>query len=498
MAATRNSKEAAANNAAAEEKKSKPASEDNASTASESTRGQPLGPPPRPKQNGDQGGDYFNQSHDSNNGSYQAEPNPFDAQFSNNATSAETPGKIGLPSVASLTSPSSLLPNDTPGWNSLRSGPLSPAMLTGPTGTGTDYFDSNFSRGFPTPNESSLRTGLTPGGGGSMFPAPSPNSQNLFNQLQLGVGASTPNTLEFLRTGVAAKAATNGNGPTSQPTENQSNEMDLKLPTSQAPSVSDAYAHPDADAANGLFMLAQSNGTRSGNQFAVPQQPAAQNAAEPSSVNSRAQKSSVTSGTTQVESSDSEESERAKPATRSRGKKAAEPKSNNRRKATDTPTKTPSSKRQKGNSGNDAKLADLDDDDDDEPKDSKKMTDEEKRKNFLERNRVAALKCRQRKKQWLANLQTKVDLYTQENDALTQTVTQLREQIMNLKQLLLSHKDCPVTAQQGVSPQAFATFLSQIDGVVPYGGPVNPVSQGMPMMMSDARQGPPPQVIPRS
>jgi len=247
-------------------------------------------------------------------------------------------------------------------------------MLAGPTG-GTDYFDSNFSRGFPTPNESSLRTGLTPGGGGSMFPAPSPNSQSLFNSLQMG--ASTPGMSEFLRTGVAAKAATNGmNAPTSQPAESQSsNNMDLKLPASQAPQ-SDPYAHPDADAANGLFMLAQSNGARAGNQFAVPQQSTNGpngSAAEPSSANSRNAKHSIGSATTRGgETSESEQSEPAKPATRSRGKKAAEPKNNKRGKASDTPTKAPANKRQKGNAAQDVKLIDMEDED--HHKDGRKMS----------------------------------------------------------------------------------------------------------------------------
>ena len=71
---------------------------------------------------------------------------------------------------------------------------------------------------------------------------------------------------------------------------------------------------------------------------------------------------------------------------------------------------------------------------------------------MLTRTRVAALKCRQRKKQWLANLQAKVELFTSENDALTATVTQLREEIVNLKTLLLAHKDCPVSQAQGLGP----------------------------------------------
>ena len=63
---------------------------------------------------------------------------------------------------------------------------------------------------------------------------------------------------------------------------------------------------------------------------------------------------------------------------------------------------------------------------------------------------MAALKCRQRKKQWLANLQTKVEIFSSENDALSAQVTQLREEIVNLKTLLLAHKDCPVSQAQGL------------------------------------------------
>lgn len=52
----------------------------------------------------------------------------------------------------------------------------------------------------------------------------------------------------------------------------------------------------------------------------------------------------------------------------------------------------------------------------------------------------------------MANLQAKVELFTTENDALTATVTQLREEIVNLKTLLLAHKDCPVSQAQGIGP----------------------------------------------
>jgi ATF/CREB family transcription factor len=64
--------------------------------------------------------------------------------------------------------------------------------------------------------------------------------------------------------------------------------------------------------------------------------------------------------------------------------------------------------------------------------------------------RVAALKCRQRKKQWLANLQQKVEIFSTENDNLSATVAQMREEILNLKTILIAHKDCPISQQQQI------------------------------------------------
>ena len=61
------------------------------------------------------------------------------------------------------------------------------------------------------------------------------------------------------------------------------------------------------------------------------------------------------------------------------------------------------------------------------------------------------MKCRQRKKQWLANLQAKVEIFSSENDALSATVSQLREEILNLKTILIAHKDCPIAQSQGVT-----------------------------------------------
>jgi ATF/CREB family transcription factor len=265
-------------------------------------------------------------------------------------------------------------------------------MLAGPATA--DYFDTNYSRSFPTPNESGLRTGLTPGGGGSMFPAPSPNSQGIFNAIHLG--AQTPNTLDFLRTGVSAKAAAGNLGPTSQPTEAPASQsMDLKLPVTQ-PATAEAFGHPDADAASGLFMLAQSNGGRNG-QFSVPERaaiPAPTShapAVRPVQVPANHKNGTSSSPPADADTSESEESEVvAKPATRSRGRRTTEAKpTNNRRKALDQPVKQPAAKKQKAGASHDKSIQPLSDDED-MAKDGRKMTDEEKRKNFLERNRYVA------------------------------------------------------------------------------------------------------------
>ncbi|KAL7936636.1 Aft1 HRA domain-containing protein [Trichoderma chlorosporum] len=465
--------------------------------ASNAPATKPLAPPPRPgqSQQGTNTPEYF--APQVSGGSLSLEPNPFEQSFGGGGP--ETPGGTKLPSVAALTSPSSLLPgsNATPfnwGGGSLRTGPLSPAMLSGPT----DYFgDTHHLRGgFPTPNESSLRTGLTPGGSGSMFPAPSPNSA-LF--AQLASGGATPSTLDFHRTALSAAAKRDQvNGlsrvqpPASQPQAVTSQPQDMTsapvIPKVEAKPASGPFDPHDNDAANGLYMLAQGrNGAQPTPQFTVTSAPSAH--AHPAPVVPPSMNTSPPMASVKVDprrggsemSIGSDESDQ-KPQTRAKAKKNTSA-TNGRRKADEPPAKAPPTKKPRANSGGMSSNGDDDDhsDDDmdvkfDEAGNGKsKMTDEEKRKNFLERNRVAALKCRQRKKQWLANLQTKVEMFSSENDALTQQITQLREEVVNLKTLLLAHKDCPVTQQQGLH----GAFMSQV--VEPFNPQMNPYGMAAPM-----------------
>ena len=224
---------------------------------------QTLAPPPRPQQNSSENPDYFSGQH-KNHLSY--EPNPFEQSFSNPAT--ETPGKSLLPPVASLTSPAPLTGSTSLGggfgWTgSLRSGPLSPAMLSGPQG---GYFDNI--RSYPTPNESSLRTGLTPGGGGSMFPAPSPGSQAYL--AQLASGGATPSTLDFQRAAVNAATANKTESAFTSPTTTQATIPRSQTAAMDQPTTHAGFGQHDNDAANGLYLLAQAgNESQTNGQYAV-------------------------------------------------------------------------------------------------------------------------------------------------------------------------------------------------------------------------------------
>ncbi|XP_062908200.1 cyclic AMP-dependent transcription factor ATF-2 isoform X3 [Mobula hypostoma] len=73
---------------------------------------------------------------------------------------------------------------------------------------------------------------------------------------------------------------------------------------------------------------------------------------------------------------------------------------------------------------------------------------DEKRRKFLERNRAAASRCRQKRKVWVQSLEKKAEDLSSTNIQLQNEVTLLRNEVAQLKQLLLAHKDCPVTAMQ--------------------------------------------------
>ncbi|XP_034151657.1 cyclic AMP-dependent transcription factor ATF-7a isoform X4 [Esox lucius] len=73
---------------------------------------------------------------------------------------------------------------------------------------------------------------------------------------------------------------------------------------------------------------------------------------------------------------------------------------------------------------------------------------DDRRQRFLERNRAAASRCRQKRKIWVNSLEKKAEELTSMNVSLANEVSLLRNEVAHLKQLLLAHKNCPVTALQ--------------------------------------------------
>ncbi|QPG73196.1 hypothetical protein FOA43_000503 [Brettanomyces nanus] len=88
------------------------------------------------------------------------------------------------------------------------------------------------------------------------------------------------------------------------------------------------------------------------------------------------------------------------------------------------------------------------------------MTEEEKRQNFLERNRLAASKCRQRKKRMVENMKEELDFYTKQYQSLNSQVSILREHVLTLRTILYAHKACPQLVEQVGGIETLNTLLN--------------------------------------
>lgn len=64
------------------------------------------------------------------------------------------------------------------------------------------------------------------------------------------------------------------------------------------------------------------------------------------------------------------------------------------------------------------------------------------RQSHLEKNRVAAHKCRQRKKEYIGSLEGRAREFSSKNKALKENVAMLREEVLGLKNEVLRHAGC--------------------------------------------------------
>lgn len=219
-----------------------------------------------------------------------------------------------------------------------------------------------------------------------MFPSPGPS---MLQQLQSG--GATPSTLEFHRT--ALNAARKNGAPTSNPQDPELIPQTSNIEMAKPGPPIDPFTHPDAtDAANGLYMLAKGGQTDNG-QYVQPgsQAPSVRDSYSRHHTPLNGGIGMMRNGDTSDPNLNGDASDGTVDQTksgRSRAKRPA-PKSSNtangRRKAEDAAKGT--NKKAKGSSG-----AAIDKSQDEDSLDmpssgSKKMTDDEKRKNFLERNR---------------------------------------------------------------------------------------------------------------
>ncbi|XP_076012935.1 cyclic AMP-dependent transcription factor ATF-7b isoform X2 [Genypterus blacodes] len=108
------------------------------------------------------------------------------------------------------------------------------------------------------------------------------------------------------------------------------------------------------------------------------------------------------------------------------------------------------------------------------------MDPDERRQRFLERNRAAASRCRQKRKLWVNSLEKKADDLVSMNISLSNEVGLLRNEVAQLKQLLLAHKDCPVTVMQKKAAflAAGGEEISRDPSAEPIGSPAAVIQHG--------------------
>ncbi|KAH8118510.1 hypothetical protein DFH11DRAFT_1686656 [Phellopilus nigrolimitatus] len=368
-----------------------------------------------------------------------------------------------LPPLASITSPS----DPSYAWsfsssgltNSLRSGPQPQPAVSVAASVHPPLFSFDPSGTFRTGLTPS--TGLTPLVGGPVaFPPPSPNTAAFLAMVNSGTAANvaaatiTPNTLNALTGVLQQHPGSAANGTSSAPAASAAPSAvpatsvapsQMAAPaqssytngTSAAPRYPTNTAYPIAHsgsnsnsqygnsgsaanhAANGLFLLSQAHQELTKREEAKKQS-MAQSTGQGQNQN-QSQEEPATNGSASTKRSSKRKSDAAGGA----NKRAPSVAANTRSSASARHEESDDEGMQPPQSGGSSKGGH-----------KKPETEEEKRKNFLERNRQAALKCRQRKKAWLQQLQAKVEFLANENERLTAALVSSREEISRLSQLV--------------------------------------------------------------
>ncbi|KAG8905067.1 hypothetical protein FRB99_000756 [Tulasnella sp. 403] len=456
-----------------------------------------------------------------------------DASNNNNTNAKSTSPKPTLPPLSALAEGAQANANGFP-WGfsvalndagSLRSGPLSPAMLPGPRPQDSSTNASTHQHhGYFDAPSLTFRTGLTPGigrtgltplvGGPASFPPPSPNTAAFLAMVtnttpsaagQPAAATITPNTLSALTGSILPVDPSAQNPGSNNPSQAPSNQNPHPLSVSHVPPYnqhsnnfnqssnsnpsndqpfSDSYAgaaqSAAAAAANGLFLLSQAHQELAKREEQQQAEAAAAAAAVAMATRPARRSSTVAPSTTvsptattanghgKRKSGDSTAptsgangrpaGKRAKNSTTAPAPSTSAPptRSSTRRKKSDANQYTSGDIGSPEEEEDDVSI-DGDDMQTDQPipsgtaaasggnkggQSKKYETEEEKRRNFLERNRMAALKCRQRKKAWLNQLQQQVEYLKAENERLQGTIVSMRDEVTRLSAVVVAHRAC--------------------------------------------------------
>ncbi|KAI0773753.1 hypothetical protein C8Q74DRAFT_1200302 [Fomes fomentarius] len=343
--------------------------------------------------------------------------------------------------------------------NSLRSGPLSPAMLAGPQPNSNNDqplpgFDPNSFRTGLTP-----RTGMTPGTGltpiiGSVFPPPSPGTAAWLNLMSSNgapslsnVATITPNTLSAitgaLPSGPGPHHNTSPTNPSPLSVSHTASYPRAENQTNNGGSYVTSAVEAASSSTNGLFLLSQAH-----QELTKREQ---QEKAAAASAQTNGNGAVAANGKRGAKRKNTYEDPHIVESPEMAAQQPASAKGPSKRTRSSTTASTSTTGRNKR--GRSESFGEEEEEDEDEmglqqsppPPSTKKgganhqkkpETEEEKRRNFLERNRQAALKCRQRKKAWLAQLQAKVEYLSNENERLTSALVASREEIARLSALV--------------------------------------------------------------
>ncbi|KAL9538368.1 hypothetical protein MBANPS3_010979 [Mucor bainieri] len=100
------------------------------------------------------------------------------------------------------------------------------------------------------------------------------------------------------------------------------------------------------------------------------------------------------------------------------------------------------------------------------------------RKKLLEKNREAAYRCRQKKKKWVNSLEERSQSAEAKNRELSEQVSQLREESIYLRNLLLTHGNCECDVVQA--------YLRRTSEQLSHNAPPPPIPSGMPTLIESA------------